>query len=232
MTHPDTFRLTGNDLVLSDFDATISVIDTGLAMINCLGPDAETAWDLEHRWRRGEIDSKVCLRGQWALLKKPVREIYELIDSLQLDETFFDFLQLVRERGAGLAILSDGLDFYVDRLLGRHGVRTCDDDTQLRGPDCVVRLANAATLKDGQVTIEFRCRHACEQCGNCKTYHLFRLRRNFARTIYIGDGHSDLCAARYADIVFAKDALAEDCRRAGRAFYSFSSFADVSELLQ
>ena len=82
-------------------------------------------------------------------------------------------------------------------------------------------------VTDGGMTFEFPYRTECGQCGNCKAADLFRLREGFRRTIYIGDGHSDLCAARYADVIFAKEALAEDCLKAGRPFRPFEGFGEV-----
>lgn len=227
---PDAIApLNADDLVLSDFDGTISLVDTGIAVID--GLELEGAWDIEYMWRRGEIGSMECLARQWEMVKLPPAELYEFIDALQLDPRFHDFLALVHERQAGIAVLSDGLDFYVDRLLGREGVRVCQDETLLRDPDCLVRFANAATITEGGVKITFPHCNECGQCGNCKVEHLFRLRQGFRRVIYIGDGHSDLCAARYADVIFAKDALAEDCVRAGRVYYPFKDFADVISVL-
>jgi 2-hydroxy-3-keto-5-methylthiopentenyl-1-phosphate phosphatase len=228
-----TLALRADDLIISDFDATISVIDTGLAMINALSPeDAATAWKDEYAWRRGEINSMECLRRQWRLFRKTPEEVWDFVDGLELDEGFFGLLRLVRERGAGIAVVSDGLDFYCDRLFARRGLRTCDDDTCVRSPDCLLRFSNAATVTPEGIQISFPYRHECGQCGNCKTAHLFRLRRGFTRVIYLGDGHSDLCAARYADVIFAKHTLAEDCRRAGRRFFPFATFSDVLHVLR
>lgn len=229
---PARIELQPTDLVLSDFDGTISVIDTGLAMINVLSPpDAAAAWEDEHAWRRGEMNSMECLRRQWRLLQMTPEEIVAFVDGLEIDEGFCRLLELVRERHAGVAVLSDGLDFYVDRLLARHGLRTCGDDACVRSSDCLARYANAACLTPGGVCIEFPHSTDCGQCGNCKVAHLFRLRRGFARVIYIGDGHSDLCAARYADLIFAKHALAEDCARAGRPFFPFDTFGDILRVI-
>lgn len=221
-------HLQPSDLILSDFDATITLIDTGLAMINSLSAeDAATAWEDEYAWRRGEISSIECLRRQWRLFRRTPEEVWAFVDALEVDEEFFRLLALVRRRRAGIALLSDGLDFYMDRMFSRHGIRTCGDDACVRSSECLLRLSNAATVTAGGIQISFPYRDECEQCGNCKAAHLFRLRRGFERVIYIGDGHSDLCAARYADIIFAKHALAEDCLAAGRSFVSFETFSDV-----
>lgn len=228
-----SLRLTPDDLILSDFDGTISLIDTGLAMIDALGEEASArAWDLEYQWRRGEIDSMTCLSGQWRLWDKPPAALYALIDTLQLDEGFRELLDLARARGAGVAVLSDGLEFYIDRLLAKWGVETCAEAACLRSRECLVRRANRAVIGESGLAFEYPNRGECGLCGNCKALHLFEFRPGFRRTIYLGDGHSDLCAARYADIIFARGALAEDCARAGRRFFPFQSFADVLAVLR
>lgn len=223
-------HLNRDDLVLTDFDGTISKIDTGIAIIDELRLDE--AWEIEYIWRRGEISSMECLARQWEMVKLSPTELYHFIDSLEIDPLFLEFLKLVRKREAGIAILSDGLDFYVDRLLGQQGLSLCADDAHLRSDECVVRYANAAMVTADGIHIDFPYCNHCGQCGNCKVEHLFRLRKGFSRVIYIGDGHSDLCAARYADLIFAKDALAEDCERSNRQYLPFSSFADVVAALE
>ncbi|NPV47912.1 MAG: MtnX-like HAD-IB family phosphatase [Armatimonadetes bacterium] len=221
--------LGADDLVVSDFDGTISVVDTSLAVIEALRLDA--AWDAEMVWRRGEISSMECLRRQWGLVQLPEDRLYSLLDSLEVDPDFLAFLAFIRERGAGLVVLSDGLDFYIDRMLDDLGLQTTTDDAHLRGCGPVLRFANRATVTPQGIEVDFPYANFCGQCGNCKTEHFFRLRRGFRRTIYLGDGHSDLCVARFADVVFAKDALAEDCARCGRTCYPFHGLADVMQAL-
>ena len=60
------------------------------------------------------------------------------------------------------------------------------------------------------------------KCGSAEALH-----RPGRKTIYIGDGRSDLCAARKADVVFAKRALARCLTAEGRAFLPFDTLADV-----
>ena len=223
--------LAPGDLVFSDFDGTISKIDTGIAVIDAL--DMEEAWELEHRWRRGEIDSQECLSGQWGMVDLPEEELYALVDSVEMDPTFPDFLELAWDRGVRLVVVSDGLDFYVDRLLGHLGLKTCAGEKVLNPPDgCVPRFANHCEVTPDGLEITFPHEHDCNQCGNCKTALLFALRPHFERIIYIGDGHSDMCAARYADVIFARGALAEDCAGEGRPFIPFANFDEIIAVLR
>jgi len=45
--------------------------------------------------------------------------------------------------------------------------------------------------------------------------------------IYIGDGHSDICPARYADIVFAKEDLLKYYRDTESTCFAYRSLKDV-----
>ena len=224
-------RLARNDLMFIDFDGTISVEDTGIAVIDAL--ELDEAWEIEHQWRRGEIDSMECLTRQWGMVDLPRGAIYRMIDSFELDEGFNDLAEAAIQLGAGLVVVSDGLDFYVDRMLGRLGWETCPGEEVIKRPRrCIPRFANHGRVTDRGVEITFPHQSPdCSQCGNCKTAHLQRLRAHFSRVIYIGDGHSDLCAARFADLVFAKDALAEDFAQSARPFVNFESLAEVNEVL-
>ena len=67
----------------------------------------------------------------------------------------------------------------------------------------------------------------CTLCGTCKLLRLFELRTEGYRTAYVGDGHSDLCPALEADIVFAKEELARLCDEEEIPYTHFERFADV-----
>jgi 2-hydroxy-3-keto-5-methylthiopentenyl-1-phosphate phosphatase len=50
--------------------------------------------------------------------------------------------------------------------------------------------------------------------------------------VYIGDGVSDRCAARMADLVFARADLARDLAADGLPFVRFEDFVEVRERLE
>src|SRR5437879_5580140 len=72
----------------------------------------------------------------------------------------------------------------------------------------------------------------CTLCGTCKLLRLFQLRTEGFRMAYVGDGHSDLCPAVEADVVFAKRELAELCAEESIAYTTFVNFADVQRHLR
>jgi 2,3-diketo-5-methylthio-1-phosphopentane phosphatase len=230
---PETLTPLGpGDLVLSDFDGTISLADTGLEMMTRL--ELPGAWELEYRWRRGEIGSPEALAGQWGEVKLPRERLEALLDELPLDTSFPAFVDLCRAREVQLIIVSDGLDLYIYRLLERLGLRGCPGTLPLVPEEgCLPVFVNHAEWTREGVTVEFpHMARDCRECGNCKTEELLALKPGYRRVLYLGDGYSDMCAARHADVLFAKSHLAEFCLREGLPFHPFETFAEITEALR
>jgi 2,3-diketo-5-methylthio-1-phosphopentane phosphatase len=211
--------LNDRDLVLCDFDGTISAEDTGLLVARELR--LERFFEIEDRWRRGEISSRECLRDQWLTVDPSRDDFRELIANLEVSPGFEDLVALAEARGARFVILSDGLDHYIRMTLERMGLGHLE------------YRANHAVLHEHHVELQFPCTDdVCDFCGNCKTGWLFELRPGFERLIYLGDGISDGCASGYCDVVFAKDLLAGICRERGQEFVPFQTLQDVVPILR
>jgi 2-hydroxy-3-keto-5-methylthiopentenyl-1-phosphate phosphatase len=69
----------------------------------------------------------------------------------------------------------------------------------------------------------------CGECGSCKGAVLARRANGYDRTVFVGDGLSDRCGARAADVVYARDDLAAWCTREGIPFHPYETFADVMQ---
>lgn len=230
---PETVALEPGDVILCDFDGTITGKDTGVAMIDAVENDR--GWELELRWREGEIDSRECLREQWALMDWGPEGLEKFLAQQEMDASFGELWELALRRRARLVVVSDGLDLYLDPMMRRLGYEVCDGEAVLETDfgRCVPRFVNHAFFRDGRVVIEFPHEsELCDQCANCKLAHLIDVRRYFRRVIYVGDGYSDQCPAKYADLVFAKEHLAEILRREDVPFVAFDTLHDVAEALR
>ena len=231
MASPRFPPLSAGDLVLSDFDGTIARVDVGVEVITRL--DLTEAWDLEFLWRRGEIGSRECLAAQWALVRLSAGELEALLASMPLDHAFPDFARACRRRGAALAVLSDGLDLYAYPALRRLGLEPCPGTVPLPPSDAglPVFINHGEWTPQGvRVTYPYPASE-CGRCGNCKTHHLLALKPRYRRIIYVGDGHSDDCPVHHADVIFAREYLAEFCRAEGLPYLPFDDFRDVREAL-
>ncbi len=218
MIETTTAPLSASDLVLCDFDGTISRIDTGLHIAETLKLDK--FMEIEMIWRDGKISSRECMARQWRTVDPSNETFQRIIATAEPNPGFQDLVRLTRARGSRFIVLSDGLDFYIETMLERLGM----DDIEFR--------ANHAIMHEHHIEMTFpHGAHECEHCGNCKTKWLFELRPGFERTVYIGDGFSDACASAYCDVVFAKDSLERLCRERDQEYFPFDTLHDVVNVL-
>jgi len=208
-------------IIFSDFDGTISTRDVGNRLFHHFshGQSEEPV----QRWKEDKIDSRQCLREEAELIDDLTEEkLNEFIDGFEIDPGFASFVEFCRSNSLPLYILSDGLDIYINRLLQKN---------DLAG---LPVLANQAWLGDnGRLNISWPyLRYSCGSCGNCKGYHLRRLKEPGCKSVYIGDGKSDLCALPEADIVLARDFLADYCRKHSIEYLPFDDFSAITEMLK
>lgn len=211
----------GRDLIIfSDFDGTIARRDVGNRLFHYFS-DGKSE-EVVERWKAGLIDSRECLRQEAELARDTtLEEFYEFVDGFALDPGFGDLVNLCRAHDLPLYIVSDGLDLYIRHLLNRHGL------------DGLPVFSNRAIIDDGRLNITWPyADDSCGKCGNCKGYHVRRLKTPSQTAVYIGDGRSDVCAVPEADIIFAKGELAEYCRKENIDFFAFDDFSTVTETVK
>jgi 2-hydroxy-3-keto-5-methylthiopentenyl-1-phosphate phosphatase len=204
--------------VLTDFDGTITLTDVGEAILDEFAP--VNWWEIEELYRARKIGTRESMARQMALVHAREEDLLRFVDRVAvIDETFRDFVAFCRSRGFILEIVSEGLDFYVRHLLRKWHI------------EIPVRT-NRAIFEEGHIRTEYPWADAtCTLCGTCKLLRVFQLRAQGYRTAYVGDGHSDLCPAFEADLVFAKAELAELCRTEAIEFIPFNRFSDVQRSL-
>lgn len=209
-----------NWTILCDFDGTVSVEDITDSLLERFGRPGWQA--IEQAWRRGEIGSHDCMAQQVALLDASRAEMDAHLDTLSIDRAFPLFVAAVQDAGVPLAIVSDGIDYAIRRILGQHGLGEL--------PVIANRL-EAVGARGWQLDFPYgdpACRVAS---GNCKCACAARTREEDKRVLLIGDGASDFCVAGEADLVFAKHRLIEHCRSAGIPYVPITGFADALDLL-
>jgi len=202
--------------ILCDFDGTVARDDVGNLLFRKFA-DGRTAEEIVNRWKRGEISSRECLEQEAALARVSKEELDEFILLRKLDPYFKDFLDFAVKRGMEVAIVSDGLDYYIEKMLLRNGSAHVDF------------YANRAKLSNGTIKITFPFHNVleCTDCANCKTFHLEQYRSKGYYIVYVGNGLSDTCPSRSADLVFAKGDLQSFCEENGIYHITYENFRDV-----
>jgi len=204
--------------ILCDFDGTIAVEDVIDSMLVRFG---RPGWEaLEDDWRAGRIGSRDCMQGQVSLLDVSRDELDAHLDTLGIDHGFAAFVELAHDCRVGLRIVSDGLDYAIARILGRYGLDHL--------PVSANRLQPAGPR---QWTLQSPSSSAGCGAGTCKCAVASHAAMAPARTLLIGDGASDFCAADRVDFVFAKHRLIEHCRSAGIPYAPIASFEEAIALL-
>jgi 2-hydroxy-3-keto-5-methylthiopentenyl-1-phosphate phosphatase len=206
--------------ILCDFDGTIAIEDVIDALLDRYG---RPGWEhLEREWRAGRIGSRACMSGQVALLDLSREELDRHLAEVRIDHAFPAFVAAARERNVPLQVVSDGLDYAIHRILGQHGL----DDL----PIAANHLAPGIPPQRWQLSSPFQA-IGCAS-GTCKCARVEQARAEGARkTLLIGDGASDFCAADRVDFVFAKHRLIEHCRAAGIPYVPITGFEDALAML-
>jgi 2-hydroxy-3-keto-5-methylthiopentenyl-1-phosphate phosphatase len=204
-----------------DFDGTITQRDVLDDLIQRYA--VSDAWKLiEERWQAGIIGSRDCLREEFNLIRINRAELAEFLQTVSVDPGLTRLQGILRKYRVPVAVLSDGIDHFISAVLSRHGVT-----------DIPIR---SNTLVHRGDRLSLRCPHASPACScaaaHCKCASAEQLLQIGRKTIYIGDGRSDLCPSRKANAVFAKGALAQALMREAIPFTPFVTLNDVANTLE
>lgn len=199
-----------------DFDGTLTKTDVLDALIEKYSRN--NSWQaVEQSWREGRIGSRACLEYEFNLLRIRDHELDADIREVQLDSGAKALLGLLRAHGIPTAILSDGVDWIIERIIHRAGIPSPD--------------IRANSARHEEETLQLICLGNNPICtaaaAHCKCASRDRLHNAGRMSIYVGDGQSDVCVARGCEIVFAKNRLAEAFGKEGLPFREFVTLLDV-----
>jgi 2,3-diketo-5-methylthio-1-phosphopentane phosphatase len=201
-------------LFVVDFDGTLSVRDTVDAMLEKF---ADPSWEgIEQEWLDGKITAVQCMQKQLHMVKADHVTLEDFFRSIQLDASFLPFYKHVKEFSK-VAIVSDGLD---------HAIHVAMKNADF--PELPIYANKLHFVPDG---VDMSWPHKNPDCtggnGVCKCAVANNLSNGEKPVVLIGDGKSDACLAKSADIVFAKGSLIKYCEANNIPHIKFQTFADV-----
>ncbi|SNX54033.1 MtnX-like HAD-IB family phosphatase [Thermoanaerobacterium sp. RBIITD] len=200
--------------ILVDFDGTITKEDTCYAMVKAFAKDG---WqEIERKWETGLISTEECALETFKLMDMDEEKLKKLLNKIEIDEYFKDFLNLCNKRGYKVIIASDGYDFNIKTILNKYNIH-------------LEYYSNRLYFKDGNIVAKFNTSSECDKCGSCKLEILKKYKNDNTEVIFIGDGYSDICVAKYADKLFARDTLLKYCIENNIPHIPFNNFKDVIE---
>lgn len=206
--------MTKIDAIYCDFDGTITKEDSVNKFFEKYTGDK---WlESEKLWIEGKISSRENAIIQVGLLKNvSQKQLDDYINSIEIDDYFLEFVDFVKSNNIKLTILSDGFDLFIKKILDRYDLD-------------IPYYANKLIYRKGKFSIEFPYyRENCDKkAGMCKCS---KVKEN--KFCYIGDGTSDLCIAKKADVLFASKNLHIYCKENNITCINFKSFYDILKLL-
>ena len=209
--------------IFIDFDGTITTHDVGNALFRSLaGPAADEAIEAYHS---GKISARECfVRKASASGATTVEAVDRLLDEQRIDPHFKNFVVFCAARGITLCVLSDGLDYYIDRILAANDIRGVVRFSNLLS---FVRVDSTGSVR---LEIDFPAENTeCDRCACCKRNIMLSRAADEDFIVYVGEGYSDRCPAGYADLVFAKESLQTHCQRENISYLPYQTFHDVQD---
>jgi 2,3-diketo-5-methylthio-1-phosphopentane phosphatase/HAD superfamily hydrolase (TIGR01509 family) len=203
-------------LILCDFDGTISIKDMGYVLLNRFSSGDWEAIDRDYC--EGKIGSREAYSRIVKIFRGNPEDVLNFVQNhSDIDPHFKSFYQYCRGNGIDVKIVSDGFDFYIRAILEVHHLSD------------IPFYANATRpLIDGGIDISFPyVSQECGLCGTCKKQILLNHRRDYDHVLFAGNGISDRCAAREADLAFAKDSLYSYCIDQDIPCHYFRNFGDI-----
>lgn len=198
-----------------DVDGTITTHDVGNVFFREFGgPECD---EIVEHYRAERLTAVECFRAEAGAIKSLDTEAAgKFLQAQPIDESFKEFVGFCRESGLEFHILSDGLDYYISRILAAQGI------------EGVSFFANKAQVVGGKLNLEFPYTDAvCTRCACCKRNIMLTHSGDEDIIVYVGEGYSDRCPVQFADIVFAKGELQAFCQQENISYFLYNSFHDI-----
>lgn len=206
--------------VFLDFDGTISMDDVGDELVSTFGDFSTLSLLLDGQISVAEYYHRAA--ASFSAETTP-EAVTAFALSQPLDPGIGPLVRWCREHEMPVKVVSDGFDVYIRPLLAQSGIIN----------DVAIHC-NQLKFEGGRWTPTFpAASESCSCfCASCKRNVVLQYVADDDIVVYAGDGRSDACAVRFADIVFAKGTLAAACTAEGIPHHTYRSLTEVLIILQ
>lgn len=212
----------GKTLVQCDFDGTITIGDVGFMMLDGFAGAEWRQW--EEKYAAGEISVGRFNKEVFSMIAADRQTLLDYIRGrVVIRPGLKEFVDLCRQREFHFVIVSNGLSFYIERILEDIGL-----------PGLEVHAANTLFCTEGLRVEYLDPDGAVVDSGPKKAYANSFLADGY-RVIYIGDGRSDFLPARCCNLIFAaadEGSLLKLCRQENIQCYPYTSFHDIISIVE
>jgi len=201
-------------IIQCDFDGTI--ISNNLSVLlrekYAFGDWKRINSDYLHGYLTVEQSNKL----QFALIKEPKERLQAFVRQyIELRPGFVEFVRYCQKSSIPFVIVSSGLDFYIEPVLVEIGL----SDLELH--------CGQTTFSHDGIDVSYYDPEGNVISEGFKKKYLTWIKERGTNIIYLGDGLSDLEAARQADHVFATGHLLDLLNTHSIRCSAFSDFYDL-----
>jgi 2-hydroxy-3-keto-5-methylthiopentenyl-1-phosphate phosphatase len=203
-------------VVQCDFDGTITEEDVGFILLDTFA---------DGNWRRilkdymeGRIPVGIFNKKVFAMVKADRQTLTDFVltsDRVRIRPGFDELLNCCSRKGFEFVIVSNGLFFYIEAILGKAG----KNDIKV--------FASQSQFSPEGLEVKYIGPDGDEMIAGFKEAHTERLQKKGYSVIYVGNGPSDIYSARLASKVFATGDLLERCRQEKLECTPFNDLYDV-----
>ena len=206
-------------VVALDFDGTMTVDDVGDTLFQRFGSFEPIHTEL----LEGRMTVAEYYRRSVDMLTQELTpdRLQSFSATCEIDHGLPDLVAFCTQQRMEVIVVSDGFDAYIMPILHDNALS-----------DLTVHC-NQLTFTNGRWHPHFPgASESCScYCASCKRNAVLSHIDEKDILIYIGDGLSDTCAARHADIIFAKGKLAAWCNEERLPHHTFKTLHDVRRVL-
>jgi 2,3-diketo-5-methylthio-1-phosphopentane phosphatase len=219
----------GIRLTILDFDGTIMLGDTGHVLFDAHGCGPDRRKELDAAIHSGELTFRDASEQMWGSLNVPFDDGFEVMrDTMEMDPDFQEFHRFCLKRHIPFNVISAGLKPVLHRVLAEF-----IGEKQAKHIDIV---ANDAEISEDGSEWKVVWKDDTD-LGHDKAASIQEARALASDKtddappliIFIGDGVSDLPAARECDVLFARRGLRleEYCNEHNISYIPFDTFKDI-----
>ncbi|KAI5793093.1 HAD-like domain-containing protein [Geopyxis carbonaria] len=219
-------------IIFSDFDGTIFMQDTGHILFDAHGCGVERREILDEQIKTGERSFREVSEEMWGSLNVPFDNAFDVMKgALEIDPDFREFHDWCIKNNIPFNVISAGLKPILRRVL--------DEFLGKKQSKHIDLIANdAAISEDGKIWKPI-WRHDTplghDKAASIQEYRTIASSESedgsVPLVVFVGDGVSDLAAAREADVLFARRGLRleEYCIENKIAHIPFDTFKDIQK---
>ncbi|KAG4430203.1 hypothetical protein IFR05_014321 [Cadophora sp. M221] len=222
-------------ICFSDFDGTIFMQDTGHILFDAHGCGPTHRTILDEQIKTGERSFREVSEEMWGSLNVPFDDGFQVMkETLEIDPDFRAFHEYCIAHSIPFNVISAGLKPILRRVLDEFLGEEQASHIDIVANDAVISADGAEWKPVWRHDTELGHDKALSITEARAQAHLEADDGSIPLIVFIGDGVSDLPAAREADVLFARRGLRleEYCVENGIAYLGFDTFGDVQREIE